>query len=106
MKRNATLVRPSGTDRFGDAIEDATEIEESATWVISLANASDSSDGQRNSESTFVTAYVLGTTQALASDLVRIDGFLWQVDGHPVRAESPFTGRLAGYTVRLKQYLG
>lgn len=106
MKRNATIIRPSETDRFGDQLEDATEIVEQSTWVISIADGSDSSDGQRNAESRRVNAYVLGTTQALASDLVRIDGFMWQVDGHPVRAESPFTGRLAGYTVSLKQYLG
>lgn len=107
MRRNATIVRPAQTDRFGDQVGEPTEILEKHQWVLSIASASDSSDGTRNEESRRVTAYVVGNaTEARATDLVRVDGQMWQVDGHPVRAESPFSRRLAGYTVSLKAYLG
>lgn len=107
MRRNATIIRPAETDRFGDATAGPTEILEKHMWTLSIGSGYDTSDGTRNEESRRVTAYVVGnTTQVVATDLVRVDGQLWQVDGHPVRAESPFTGRLAGYTVALKAYLG
>ena len=106
MRRNATIVRPGATDRFGDPVAPAVEFTDSAAWVVSLESSSDSFNGQRNDAQSRVNAYVLGATKAVVSDLVRIDGRMWQVDGHPVRAESPFTGRLAGYTVSLKQFEG
>lgn len=107
MRRNATIIRPAETDRFGDQVAPPVEILEKHTWTLSIGSNWDTSDGTRNEESRRLTAYVVGnSTQVVATDLVRVDGNTYQVDGHPVRAESPFNGRLAGYTVTLKAYLG
>lgn len=106
MRRSVTIVRPGSKDRFGDQTSAGTEFTDSCLWVVGIPSSNDGSDGQRNDVSTRVTAYPLGETQVRAGDQVRISGRLYQVDGHPSRAESPFSGRLAGYVVDLKLFEG
>lgn len=106
MKRPVTIVRPSPQDRFGDPTGPDAEFRDTCLWVIGLPSSSDDTDGQHNRVASRVTAYPLGETRVRAEDRVKVDGVTWLVDGQPARAESPFTGRLAGYQVSLKRFEG
>lgn len=106
MKRPVVIVRRGAKDRFGDSTSQDQEFRDTCLWVLGLPSSSDDADGQNNRVSTQVTAYPLGETRVRADDLVKVDGRVWQVDGHPARAESPFSGRLAGYQVSLKLFEG
>lgn len=120
MRRPVTIIRPSVKDRFGDArdrfgdpVSDVStddvagdEFPDTCYWVIGLPSSDDDANGRQNRVSSSVTAYPMGETRVQAADFVRVNGVVWQVDGDPARAESPFTGRLAGHQVSLKRVRG
>lgn len=106
MKRAVTLMKPPSKDKFGNPVDSGEEFRDTCLWVIGLPSSSDDSDGQGNRVTSTVTAYPLGETRVRADYLVKVDGVVWQVDGEPARAESPFTRRLAGYQVSLKKFEG
>lgn len=108
MRRPITIIRPAEKDRFGDPVEDgeSEQFSDTCLWVIGLPSSSDDQDGRQNRVSSRVTAYPMGETRVRAGDRVQVDGVVWQVDGDPARAESPWTGRLAGHQVSLERWRG
>jgi len=106
MKRSVTIIRPGPVDAFGDHTAPSTEMSDTCLWVIGIVSSDDDQNGKQNRVSSRVTCYPLGETIVRAGDLVRVNGFTWQVDGNPARCESPFTGRFPGYEVNLKAYEG
>jgi head-tail adaptor len=95
----------TGQDEYGNDVREATE-----TPVDALAVWPRSSDEQTQGRETVIvglTAVLPYGTVVRATDRVRFDDRVWEIQGEPgVWGPSPFTGNVAGVEVALSRVEG
>ena len=92
-------------DEYGNDVRESTEtrVDALAVWP----RVSDESTQGRNTVIVGMTAVLPYGTRVRATDRVRWDGRVWEIEGEPgVWGPSPFTGNTAGVEVALTRVEG
>lgn len=106
--------RPPGTvDRFGDPLPAIEHTVEPCALVnkgsTEISNNRMGTEMENNRLNVFTSALLLAPAGAdfmPGDEVVTPDGRVWQVDGEPLRPNSPFTGWRPGTKVTLRRYTG
>jgi hypothetical protein len=100
-----TLVRPAGSDPFGDPLPGEAG-RTSVAGVFAPGSTSEDLLGRGATAYTTATLYLPVGTDVRRTDRVEVRGTVWEVDGEPVEWRSPGTGRRAGLQVNLRAVKG
>jgi hypothetical protein len=95
----------TGRDEYGNDVREATEtpVDALAVWP----RASDEQTQGRNTVLVGLTAVLPYGTTVHATDRLRFDGRVWEIEGEPgAWGPSPFTGNVAGVEVALIRVTG
>jgi head-tail adaptor len=95
----------TGRDEYGNDVREATEtpVDALAVWP----RASDEQTQGRDTVIVGLTAVLPYGTEVHATDRLRFDGKVWEIEGEPgVWGPSPFTGNVAGVEVALTRVEG
>jgi hypothetical protein len=95
----------TGRDEYGNDVREATEtpVDALAVWP----RASDEQTQGRNTVIVGMTAVLPYGTTVHATDRLRFDGKVWEIEGEPgAWGPSPFTGDVGGVEVALTRVTG
>jgi hypothetical protein len=95
----------TGRDEYGNDVREATEtpVDALAVWP----RASDEETQGRNTVIVGMTAVLPYGTRVAATDRLRFDGKVWEIEGEPgVWGPSPFTGNVGGVEIALTRVTG
>jgi hypothetical protein len=95
----------TGRDEYGNDVREATEtpVDALAVWP----RASDEQTQGRNTVLVGLTAVLPFGTVVRATDRLRFDGRVWEIEGEPgAWGPSPFTGDVGGVEIALTRVTG
>jgi len=103
--------RVAGRDAYGNDVYEDTHVEVSgcAVWpgfAIQGADTSMEATGLRQTTVTGLTVFMPADVVVRSTDRVMLRGRTWEVDAEPAVWRSPFTGRVPGQQIVLKEVLG
>lgn len=110
MLANATIARirrtPGGTDDYGDPIEGTESRAVMEDWAVAPRSSSDITDRGRAGVIVGYTLYTPHDADFVHTDLVEVDGDLYEIEGVVGHWKSPLSTWAAGTETALRRAAG